>query len=81
MAEPPAVSSSDAAVLLMCPACAQPSTLDAPITKAQAFSLHSRPAATRKLLLDFDGHITRGTAWNAAYGRSTITSRAYDTVR
>lgn len=34
----------------------QPSTPDAPITQAQAFSLHSRPNATRKIVLDFDGN-------------------------
>jgi hypothetical protein len=42
----------------------------APPTKAAAFPypdsflLHSRPTATRKVYLDFDGHQVSGTAWN-----------------
>ena len=37
------------------------------------FKLHSRPAATRKIYLDFDGHVTQDTPWNA--GRSpTLTT-------
>ncbi len=40
---------------------------------AQTFLLHSRPTATRKIYLDFDGHLTIGTRWNA--GRSaTLTT-------
>ena len=40
---------------------------------ADTFLLHSRPTATRKIYLDFDGHVTTGTAWNA--GRSpTLTT-------
>jgi PKD repeat protein len=40
---------------------------------AQTFLLHSRPTATRKIYLDFDGHLTIGTQWNA--GRSaTLTT-------
>lgn len=31
---------------------------------AQTFLLHSRPTATRKIYLDFDGHTTSGTGWN-----------------
>jgi len=33
---------------------------------SQAFLLHSRPNATRVVVLDFDGHSTTGTAWNKA---------------
>jgi hypothetical protein len=58
----------------------QPSTPDAVISKADAFSLHSRASATKKILLDFDGHTTTGTAWNADKGMATITSRPYDKV-
>lgn len=58
----------------------QPSTPDAVISKADAFSLHSRPNAAKKILLDFDGHTTTGTAWNADKGMPTITSRPYDKV-
>jgi len=32
-----------------------------------AFQLHSRTRASNILLLDFTGHTTSGTAWNAAY--------------
>ena len=44
----------------------------------QTFILHSRPGAKRVLFLDFDGHMTTGTAWNANYG-DPIISPAYDT--
>src|SRR5262245_38876071 len=29
----------------------------------QTFLLHSRPSATKKIYLDFDGHTTSGTSW------------------
>jgi hypothetical protein len=48
------------------------------ITQAQAFALHSRPSATKKIYLDFDGAVTKGTAWNAAYSLTTITTPAFD---
>jgi hypothetical protein len=31
---------------------------------ADTFKLHSRPAATRKIYLDFDGHVTPAGIWN-----------------
>jgi hypothetical protein len=34
---------------------------------AETFRLHSRPTATRKIYLDFDGHVTSGTPWNVAW--------------
>ena len=34
---------------------------------SQTFLLHSRPTATKKIYLDFDGHTTTGTSWNSAY--------------
>lgn len=55
-----------------------PHNQDASITKDQAFSLHSRPNATRKIFLDFDGHTTTGTAWNSWKGIDPIVSPAYD---
>lgn len=58
----------------------QPSTPDAAINVTDAFRLHSRPKATRKILLDFDGHTVTGSAWNAAMGKATITSPPYDKV-
>lgn len=43
---------------------------------ADTFLLHSRPTATRKIYLDFDGHVTSGTPWNG--GRSaTLTTPAF----
>ena len=40
---------------------------------ANTFKLHSRSTATRKIYLDFDGHLTIGTQWNV--GRSaTLTT-------
>ena len=40
---------------------------------ADTFKLHSRSTATRKIYLDFDGHLTIGTQWND--GRSaTLTT-------
>ena len=36
---------------------------------------HSRPSATRKIFLDFDGHVTSGAKWASG---ATITTPAYD---
>ena len=44
----------------------------------QTFNLNSRPGSKRVIYLDFNGHQTIGTAWNAQYG-STITSPPYTT--
>ena len=38
----------------------------APFPLDQTFLLHSRPASTHKLFLDFDGTTVSGTAWNDA---------------
>lgn len=67
----------------MCPArCSlQPSSPDTLLTVAQTFTLHSRRNATRKILLDFDGHVTTGTAWNNAKGKDPIITPPYDKVR
>lgn len=43
----------------------------------ELFKLHSRPGASRKIYLDFDGHVTRGTSWNTAYG-AEINTPAWD---
>lgn len=46
--------------------------------EADTFLLHSRPGATKRIYLDFDGHTTVGTWWNS--GRTTpIVTPAYDT--
>jgi hypothetical protein len=41
-------------------------TSEAAYAYADTFLLHSRPNATRKIFLDFDGHQVTGTAWNNA---------------
>lgn len=64
------------------PACVylQPDVADSALTQAETFALHSRPASTRKIYLDFNGHVTTGTWWNSAYKKPTITTPAYDMV-
>ena len=52
-------------------------TPETTLNETQTFLLHSRPGAPRTILLDFDGHITTGTAWNNDYG-SQIVSPAYN---
>lgn len=52
--------------------------VDATLTREAVFSLSSRPASPRKIVLDFDGHVTRGTVWNVAKKLETITSTPYD---
>src|SRR5262245_1636678 len=47
-----------------------------PRDEADPFKLHSRPGANRVIYLDFDGHVTTGTAWNSA-SLPTIVSPAY----
>jgi hypothetical protein len=50
-----------------------------PVDTALAFKLHSRPGAPRTILLDFTGHTTSGSAWNAAVtGGKPIVTPAYD---
>lgn len=56
-----------------------PEMADGPIDVEQAFTLHSRPAAVRKILLDFDGHVTVGADWNTAFQRREISTPAFDT--
>lgn len=46
----------------------------------QTFLLHSVPGASKKIYLDFDGHVTSGTIWNSNFnGDSDIVSLPYDT--
>lgn len=49
-----------------------------PPSLATAFSLHSRPTAKRKILLDFNGHTITNTAWNSLKNLPTITIPPYD---
>jgi PKD repeat protein len=46
-------------------------------TAVDAFELHSRPTATKRIYLDFNGHTTTGTHWNTTYGAS-LTSAPLD---
>src|SRR5688572_13026302 len=39
----------------------------APYPLTDTFRLHSRPGATKKIYLDFDGFVMTGTAWNGQY--------------
>lgn len=45
-----------------------------PFPLADTFKLHSRPSATRKIFLDFDGHVTSGTPWNTIAGGDIIST-------
>jgi hypothetical protein len=50
-----------------------------PYATSQTFVLHSRPSATRKIYLDFNGHTTSGTKWNTQYaGGAAFTTGAFD---
>jgi PKD repeat protein len=46
-----------------------------PFPLSQTFLLHSRPGATKKIYLDFNGHTTSGTNWNTSFaaGKSIVT--------
>uniref|UniRef100_A0A383WDE7 Peptidase C-terminal archaeal/bacterial domain-containing protein n=1 Tax=Tetradesmus obliquus TaxID=3088 RepID=A0A383WDE7_TETOB len=48
------------------------------LSAADAFSLHSRPGARLKLVLDFDGNTLVGGVWNQAKGLQQIVTPAYD---
>ena len=45
----------------------------APFPLGETFNLSSLPGADHTIYLDFDGHVTSGTAWNNAYGPDFIT--------
>ena len=45
------------------------------ISESAALSLHTRPSSTRKIFLDFDGHVTQDTPWNST--SDTIVSTPY----
>jgi Metallo-peptidase family M12B Reprolysin-like len=47
------------------------------ISTTDAFTLHSKPGATKIIYLDFDGHVITGTAWNSTV--STYNAKAFDT--
>jgi PKD repeat protein len=41
--------------------------LAGPFPNSQTFALHSRPGSSRVIYLDFNGHVTSGTAWNSQF--------------
>jgi PKD repeat protein len=50
----------------------------APYPYSQSFQLHSRPGSSRVIYLDFDGHVTSNTGWNASYtGGAPINSAPF----
>jgi hypothetical protein len=51
--------------------------MEAGMSIRDTFALHSNPAATKRIYLDFNGHTTTGTHWNADYGRPAIVSPAF----
>lgn len=65
----PALTANTAATLSLKAAVSSP----APFPLTSTFQLHSRPAATKRIYLDFDGHSTTGTGWNSN-GNTIITS-------
>ena len=46
------------------------------ISASTVLTLHSQPAALLTIFLDFDGHVTKNTGWNA--GRGDIVSTPFD---
>lgn len=50
---------------------------ETPFPLSETFTLNSHPGARRVIYLDFDGHQTSGTAWNASSGVDPIISPAY----
>ncbi|MDQ3616810.1 MAG: zinc-dependent metalloprotease [Actinomycetota bacterium] len=51
----------------------------APYPYDQTFSLHSNPSSSKKVFLDFDGHLVSGSAWNDDAGVGTQRQPAFDT--
>lgn len=49
-----------------------------PYPVADTFKLHSRPSATKKIYLDFNGHTTSNTPWNTDLGGADIVSTPFD---
>lgn len=51
-------------------------SLAATLSATDAFSLHSKPGASKVIFLDFDGHTIMGTAWNGSV--ATYEALPYD---
>lgn len=64
------------------PAAEPPTTLgpgNLPADLSQTFLLHTNPGATKRIYLDFDGHVTSGTSWNSSFtGGANIVTPAFD---
>lgn len=54
-----------------------PTSAAVAIPAVDTFHLHSRPGASKKVFLDFDGHVISGTAWNSSV--TTYNAVAFDT--
>ena len=55
-----------------------PTSRSGGITEEEAFNLQSKPGSNFTIFLDFDGHVTEGTSWNASYGVPSIVSPPFD---
>ena len=44
------------------------------LSETDIFNLQSKPDSNFTVYLDFDGHVTSGTAWNSSYGIDPIVS-------
>ena len=44
---------------------------------ADTFKLHSLPTASKRIYLDFDGHITRNTIWQTYFNYGEINTPAF----
>ena len=51
--------------------------VEAALTNADTFKLHSKPGSRYTIFMDFDGGITEGTAWNNSTGIETLIDIAY----
>jgi hypothetical protein len=71
-----------------CPGCAAPSAaamqsmpqsppMPAQFPLADTFKLHSLPSASKRIYLDFDGHITRNTLWQTYFNYGEINTPAF----
>ncbi|HJQ79629.1 MAG TPA: hypothetical protein VJ828_06720, partial [Lacipirellulaceae bacterium] len=48
------------------------------VDNEETFLLHSNPGATKKIFLDFDGHVTTGTMWNTSSMLPNIFSEPFN---
>ena len=72
--EDPAISSEELANVIESP---ETTPTIEQISFADAFTLHSKPGASRTVHLDMDGHVVSGTAWNSG-NADPLFMRPYD---